>query len=167
MTASSLDQRLAAIRLVAFDVDGVFTDGRFLLDEDGREYKSFHTQDGYGIRKLIENGIHVAIITGRRSGAVTSRMRELDIEHVYQGARNKLPVFENLCRSLSVDPAHSVYVGDDEPDLAVMEAAGVSIAVANAVSSVLNAADLTTKHSGGDGAVREICDRILALRASS
>lgn len=167
MALGTLDKRLAAVRLLALDVDGVFTDGRFLLDEDGREYKTFHTQDGFGIRQLIENGIHVAVITGRRSGAVSSRMRELNVEHVFQGARDKLPVFQNLCRSLSVEPAHSAYVGDDVPDLAVMRAAGVGIAVANAVDEVLSAADWTTRRSGGDGAVREICDRILTLRAAT
>ena len=166
MNNSWIERRLGAVRLACFDVDGVFTDGRFLLDEDGREYKSFHTQDGYGIRRLLECGIQVAILTGRRSGALSSRMRDLEVKHVFQGVRDKLPVFEKLCESLSIDPLHCVYVGDDVPDLPVMDAAGVGIAVANAVPRVREAADLTTETAGGLGAVREVCERILSAQGS-
>ncbi len=153
---------IPSLKLIAFDVDGVFTDGRFLMDEDGRELKMFHTQDGYGIRALLEAGFHVAIITGRRSGAVCARMRELDVEHVIQGCRDKLRALEKLCESLSVSLAETAYVGDDIPDQAAIEAAGFGIAVANAVEVVRSAADFVTRSRGGDGAVREISDLILA-----
>ncbi len=166
MNDNEIDTGLAQLQLVGFDVDGVLTDGRFTLDEDGQEFKTFHTQDGYGLRALIKAGVSVAIITGRRSGAVSARMRELDIEHVIQGARDKRRYFTDLCEQLGIDAAHTAFVGDDIPDIECMQAAGLGIAVANAVSAVQSAADWITQRHGGDGAVREICDRIIAARAA-
>ncbi len=156
--------KAAALQLVAFDVDGVFTDGRFLLDEDGQEFKVFDTQDGYGIRRLAESGCKIAIITGRRSGAVSARMRELDVPDVIQGCRNKLSALEKLCAQYAIELNEVAYVGDDLPDLEAIKAAGLGIAVANAVDALLESADFTTTRSGGRGAVREICDFIVACK---
>ena len=152
------------IALVVFDVDGVFTDGRFYLSDDGVESKSFHTQDGFGIRKLLSNGVQVAVISGRSSGAVAARMAELGVEHVFQGCSDKVAIFDELLDKLGINSALAVYVGDDEPDLPLLRAAGYSIAVANAVRSVRDACDAVTSAPGGGGAVREVCDRILAAR---
>lgn len=152
------------VALVAFDVDGVFTDGRFYLSDDGVEAKAFHTQDGFGIRQLLSNGVHVAVISGRSSGAVAIRMTELGVKHVYQGCSDKVAVFNELVDELGIDPSRTVYVGDDEPDLPLLDAAGYSIAVANAVRSVREVCDAVTSARGGDGAVREVCERILAAR---
>ena len=113
------DSRLANLKLVAFDVDGVFTDGRFYLSDDGVESKAFHTQDGYGIRRLIESGIAVAVISGRRSGAVDRRMQELGVSHVVQGCRDKVAALDEIADSLGIAVEESAYVGDDIPDLAV------------------------------------------------
>lgn len=159
-----LRDRLARLRLVVFDVDGVFTDGRFLLDEDGREYKTFHTQDGYGVRRLLEAGVQVAIISGRRSGAVDRRMTELGVTRVVQGCRHKVPELRALADDLGVDLAEAAYVGDDLPDLEAMQACGLAIAVANAVESIVTEADYVTVRRGGDGAVREVADLVLAAR---
>ncbi|MEM8984425.1 MAG: HAD-IIIA family hydrolase [Pseudomonadota bacterium] len=148
----------AAIRLVVFDVDGVFTDGRITYDEDGRESKVFHTQDGFGIRRLQNSGCAIAVITGRRSGAVTARMQELGVHHVFQGCRDKLPVLETLLDTLGIAPTDAAFVGDDIPDLPPMQHVGMAIAVANAVPEVLAAADRVTTKTGGHGAVREVCD---------
>lgn len=160
----ALGDRLARLRLVVFDVDGVFTDGRFLMDEDGREYKTFHTQDGYGVRRLVEAGFEVAIISGRRSGAVDRRMAELGVARVMQGCREKVPALRSVAGDLGIDLADAAYVGDDIPDLEAMRACGLAIAVANAVARVRDAADYVTVRAGGDGAVREVADLILEAR---
>jgi len=160
----TLDERLAAVRLVAFDVDGVFTDGRFYLADDGTESKAFHTQDGYGVRRLLEAGLEVAVISGRHSRAVEKRMAELGVQHVHLGCRNKLAVFDDLLARLSLAPEQAAFAGDDAPDLPLLERAGVAIAVANAHADVIASCDLRTEKPGGFGAVREVCDRLLAAR---
>ncbi|MEM9403163.1 MAG: HAD-IIIA family hydrolase [Pseudomonadota bacterium] len=151
-------------KLVGFDVDGVFTDGRFYLSDDGVETKAFSTQDGYGIRQLIKAGIHVAIISGRPSRAVERRMQELGVDHVHLGCSDKMAVFDELTGRLNVTPEQSVYVGDDIPDLPLLTKVGFSIAVANAVRAVREYCDYTTELPGGNGAVREVCELVLASR---
>ena len=120
----------AGIRLVAFDVDGVFTDGRFYLSDDGIETKAFHTQDGFGIRQLLNAGIAVAVISGRQSGAVERRMAELGVAHVIQGCRDKVAALDDLLAELHLAANQCAYVGDDIPDLPLLKAVGFSIAVA-------------------------------------
>ncbi len=153
-----LRQRLAEIRLAAFDVDGVFTDGRFYLSDDGVESKAFSTQDGYGVRRLLQCGIDVAVISGRKSAAVERRMSELGVKHVFLGCSNKAEVYDTLLRDLGLTPGQTAYTGDDFPDLPLLQKAGVSFAVANAHADIRRICDMTTRASGGHGAVREICD---------
>ncbi|HSG58491.1 MAG TPA: HAD-IIIA family hydrolase [Woeseiaceae bacterium] len=155
---------IAGLRLVAFDVDGVFTDGRFYLSDEGVETKAFATQDGFGIRRLLAAGIDVAVISGRSSGAVDRRMTELGVEHVMQGCRDKVGAFKDLIANLGIPAEACAFVGDDIPDLPLLSAVGYSIAVANAVSEVREACDHTTRARGGFGAVREVCDIVLAAR---
>jgi 3-deoxy-D-manno-octulosonate 8-phosphate phosphatase (KDO 8-P phosphatase) len=155
------------VRLVAFDVDGVFTDGRFYLSDDGCESKAFSTQDGFGIRKLLLAGIEVAVISGRNSKAVERRMAELDVVHVIQGCKNKVAAFDELTTRLEIPLPETVFVGDDVPDLPLLRHAGFSFAVANAVAEVKNHCDVTTVAAGGFGAVREVCDLILGAREDS
>ena len=150
--------KIKAIRLVAFDVDGVFTDGRFYLSDDGVESKAFHTQDGFGIRRLIDSGISVAVISGRQSNAVVQRMKELGVQHVILGCNDKVGAFDQVLEELGLDRGQSAYAGDDVPDLPLLRHAGLSFAVANAVAEVRDACDYTTSARGGSGAVREICD---------
>lgn len=164
MTTQKLTDLLAGIRLIGFDVDGVFTDGRFYLSNDGVESKAFHTQDGYGIRRILEAGIQVAIISGRRSEAVNRRMDELGVEHVFLGCKDKLGTFENLLSDLSLSASQGAYAGDDLPDIALLRKTGVSFAVANAHRDVQKICHYTTTKTGGFGAVREICDLILDAR---
>ncbi|MEO1319342.1 MAG: HAD hydrolase family protein, partial [Pseudomonadota bacterium] len=164
MASPELVTAAADIGLVVFDVDGVMTDGKFTLDEAGNESKTFNTQDGYGIRRLIESGIRVAVITGRSSGAVTARTAELGIEHVFQGCRDKHAAITGLLSTLGTEQKQAAAVGDDMPDLPMFEATGVAFAPANAVAAVASRADLITRRPGGDGAVREIADFILAAR---
>ena len=153
-------QILAAIRLVVFDVDGVFTDGRFYLANDGTESKAFHTQDGYGVRRLLGCGIEVAVISGRSSKAVDRRMQELGVRQVYQGCKDKVQQFEQLLEQLDLRAENAAYVGDDIPDLQLLGMVALPIAVANAVDEVRQASAWVTRASGGAGAVREVCDLI-------
>ena len=161
--SSGLD-RLAQLRLVAFDVDGVFTDGRFYLADDGTETKAFHTQDGYGIRQLLLSGVTVAVISGRHSPAVEKRMDELGVEHVVLGCKDKVAALSELANKLNVELADCAYVGDDFPDLALLEAVGLSISVANGVAAVQERCDYITRKPGGFGAVREVCDLVVAAK---
>ena len=152
------------VRLAAFDVDGVFTDGRFYLSDAGVETKAFSTQDGFGIKKLLAAHVQVAVISSRRSGAVETRMRELGVPHVVQGVADKAAAFNNILESLQLKAEQCVYVGDDVPDLPVLKLAGFAIAVSNAVDEVKASCDYTTRAAGGSGAVREICELLLAAR---
>ncbi len=155
---------LSDIRLVAFDVDGVFTDGRFCLSEEGVESKIFHTQDGYGVRQLLNAGILVAVISGRSSGAVTRRMAELGVAYVVQGCGDKVAALEEVIASLEISAAECAYVGDDMPDLPLLNHVGYSIAVANAVPAVHEQCDYSTSAGGGFGAVREVCELVLSVQ---
>lgn len=161
MNASDLDERMRRVALVGFDVDGVFTDGRFYLSDEGVESKTFNTQDGYGIRRLIDSGIIVAVISGRRSRAVEQRMTELGVEHIHLGCKDKIGVFRELLEQSGVSADRAAFVGDDIPDLDVLAAAGTAIAVANAVAEIREYCHWTTAARGGHGAVREVCNRIL------
>lgn len=156
--------RLGKLRLVAFDVDGVFTDGRFYLADDGTETKAFHTQDGYGVRRLIDSGVEVAVISGRTSGAVERRMAELGVPHVVLGCKDKVAALDRLAAELDISVADCAYVGDDIPDLALLEHVGFSVAVANAVATLHETCDYVTRKPGGFGAVREVCELIVAAR---
>jgi 3-deoxy-D-manno-octulosonate 8-phosphate phosphatase (KDO 8-P phosphatase) len=149
------------LKLVGFDVDGVFTDGRFYLSDDGIESKAFCTQDGFGIRQLLEAGIEVAVISGRKSVAVERRMAELGVKYVEQGCRDKVAAFDAIVAELGIDLSETAFVGDDIPDLGLMKRAGFSVAVANAVPAVRESADAVTASSGGAGAVREVCEQVM------
>ena len=167
MTTESPVNTLAALRLVAFDIDGVFTDGRFHLSDDGVESKSFCTQDGFGIRQLIKAGIEVAVISGRKSGAVERRMDELGVSHVILGCADKTAALDTLIAELGIGIEETAFVGDDIPDLPLLSKVAYSIAVANAVSAVREYCDYTTKANGGNGAVREVCELVLAAHRGS
>ena len=162
MTIESPANLLAKVRLVAFDIDGVFTDGRFHLSDDGVESKSFCTQDGFGVRQLIKAGIEVAVISGRKSSAVERRMDELGVSHVILGCGDKTAALDTLIDELGIGVEETAFVGDDIPDLPLLSKVAFSFAVANAVSAVREYCDYTTKAGGGNGAVREVCEMVLA-----
>lgn len=152
------------LALAAFDVDGVMTDGRLYLGPDGAEYKAFHVRDGLGLKRLQNAGIQVAVITGRTSAVVSARMKELGIEHVYQGVADKLACMSALLETLGLEARHASYMGDDLPDLPVMQAVGLPVAVADACAEVRASARVITQAFGGCGAVREFSDLLIALR---
>lgn len=154
-------ERAARVRLVVFDVDGVLTDGRLLIGDNGIEYKAFHSRDGHGMKMLARTGVDLAIITGRRSQLVAERMASLGITHVHQGHASKLPVFERLLADLELDPGQAAYVGDDVVDLGIMSRVGLAVAVANAHPLVLEHAHWHTASDGGRGAAREVCDLVM------
>lgn len=156
--------RAARIRLVVFDVDGVFTDGRLYYGPGGEELKVFHVHDGQGVKRLLRQGVAVAVISGRDSAAVSRRMQDLGIAHVFQGDEDKLPIFERLLKKLGIKPEEAACVGDDLPDLPLLKAAGLAVAVANALPAVRAQAHVVTQATGGLGAVREVCDLIMAAR---
>ena len=157
--------KLGHVRLVAFDVDGVFTDGRFYLSDEGIESKAFHTQDGYGIRRLLDAGVSVAVISGRNSGAVEKRMSELGVQHLVQGCSDKVAALDTIVAELNISVAECAYVGDDIPDLPLLEHVGFAIAVANAVPALHQQCDYSTSARGGQGAVREVCELILGAQS--
>jgi 3-deoxy-D-manno-octulosonate 8-phosphate phosphatase (KDO 8-P phosphatase) len=154
-------QRAALVQLAVFDVDGVLTDGRLILGDDGQEYKAFHSRDGHGLRMLQDSGITVAIITGRTSQVVAKRTRELGIEHVYQGRRDKLPALEELLDRLQLRNEAVAYVGDDVVDLPVMRRVGLAVAVGDAHAYVKRHVHWVTAAHGGRGAAREVCELLM------
>lgn len=160
----SLSDRARAIRLLVLDVDGVMTDGQLYFQADGQESKAFATQDGQGLKLLRQAGVEVALITGRESPMVARRAAALGIEHIFQGRDDKLDVLQTLIQRLSMTLVEVAYCGDDLPDLAPIDRAGLGISVANAPSYIREHADWITERSGGHGAVREICDGLLDMQ---
>ncbi len=166
MLHTEIIKKAAKIKLLVLDVDGVLTDGKIWLTNDNEEYKSFHTQDGLGLKRLQKSEVTIAIISGRSSKVVAMRMQELGIEHVHQGVRDKLPLFQQLLKKLNLTNEQTAYVGDDLPDLPIMQQVGLSIAVANATDAIKQHASWITHKNGGEGAVREACELILAAKSN-
>jgi 3-deoxy-D-manno-octulosonate 8-phosphate phosphatase (KDO 8-P phosphatase) len=152
---------LSKIKLLLLDVDGVLTDGRITYDNNGVETKSFDVKYGHGLKLLQRAGIAVGIITGRSSEVVALRARELGIEIVHQGARDKLVPYAEVVESLGLTDDQVAYVGDDVVDLPILLRVGFSATVADAVDDVKPLVDYVSRRPGGCGAVREICDFIL------
>jgi 3-deoxy-D-manno-octulosonate 8-phosphate phosphatase (KDO 8-P phosphatase) len=154
----------ARIRLLVLDVDGVLTDGRIHYDPDGREAKVFDVKDGYGIKQITSAGITVAVISGRKSRPVKVRMAELGIQHVRLGQDDKLAALTEITRHLDIPLSEVACMGDDLPDLPMMEAAALGIAVADAHPAIVEKSDWCTRLGGGRGAVREVCDFLVAAQ---
>ena len=159
-----LVDRAARIRMLVLDVDGVLTDGRLYFDNQGNEMKAFCTRDGLGMRALQSQGVILALITGRQSDIVTHRAAQLGVEHVYQGRNDKLNAFNELLSDTGMDEEQICYAGDDWIDIPVLDRVGLAVTVADADPVVKNRVHWVTSRDGGNGAVREICDLILAAR---
>ncbi len=159
-------KRAAEVKLVAFDVDGVLTDGGLYIGDNGVEYKAFYSRDGHGMRMLLDSGVQIGVITGRRSQLVADRMVSLGVEHVYQGCREKGPGFESLLRDTGLKRGQVAFVGDDVMDLPAMSRAGLAIAVADAHPLVIERAHWKTQSPGGRGAVREVCELVMQAKGS-
>lgn len=158
---TDLLERARKIKLIAFDVDGVMTDGTLFLADDGQEYKGFNSLDGHGLKMLKGTGVQLAIITGRSSRVVEHRARNLGIDIIHQGAHDKLVVYEALCRELNIACDATAYMGDDVVDLPVMRRAGLAITVPAAPDLVKAHSHYTTVREAGRGAVREACEFLM------
>jgi 3-deoxy-D-manno-octulosonate 8-phosphate phosphatase (KDO 8-P phosphatase) len=156
-----ISTRAAAIKLLICDIDGVFSDGRIYLGNQGEELKAFNTKDGFGIKALVNAGVEVAVITGRHSQIVQQRMTSLKVKHIYQGQEDKIVAYEELKQSLRLSDQQIAYIGDDCPDLPVMKHVGFAVAVNDAHPLVLRQAHYRTLLPGGFGAVRELTDLIM------
>jgi 3-deoxy-D-manno-octulosonate 8-phosphate phosphatase (KDO 8-P phosphatase) len=157
-------RRAANIRCLFLDIDGVMTDCKLYLTPDGEELKAVNVKDGLGIKMLIEAGVQVAVISGRPSLAMQKRLSSLGIEHVYLNAPDKLPAYEAVRKTLELSDAQCAHMGDDVLDLPLFERVGLALAVADAHSSAKLAADWVSVHRGGDGAIREAVDLIMAAQ---
>lgn len=158
--------KAAKIKLLVFDVDGVLTDGRLIVGDDGEEYKAFYSKDGLGMKMLQQTGIKIAVITARTSNVVLHRMQSLGIKHIYQGQLEKLPAFEKILTELGLSAAQAAYVGDDVIDLPVMLHAGLAVTVADAHPLVKQHAHWQTPQKGGRGAARDVCELIMQAQGT-
>ena len=157
--------RWAQVRLFAMDVDGVLTDGTLFVCSNGTETKRFSITDGLGLTFLRDRGLPLAWISGRQSGATTIRATELKIPHLIQGRRDKLAALTELAGRLGFALGQCAYMGDDIIDAPALRAAGLGISVPGGAPAALAAADYVTRRAGGHGAVREVCDLLLAAGA--
>ena len=156
-----LSEKASKIKMLLLDVDGVMTDGSIIMNNRGDETKAFNVKDGLGLKMLMSSGVEVVILTGRRSQVLALRSEELGIEEVYQDVKDKNTLCKKLIKVKNLKKEQVCSLGDDLPDLAMFMGSGLSIAVADAVKEVREAADFITKSKGGFGAVREACELIL------
>lgn len=161
LSAADITARAARIKLLIFDVDGVLTDGSLYLDDTGRELKAFYSLDGHGIKMLKKSGVDIAIITGRSSNLMRARAKNLNIDHLYQGAEDKLEAFTELSAKLGMNTEQIAVMGDDVVDLPMMRRSGLSICVPAAPDCVRQYSHYVTQLPGGRGAAREVCELIM------
>ena len=161
-----MKEKAASIKLLILDVDGVLTDGRITMNERGEEVKSFDVKDGLGLKMLMSTGVEVVIITGRKSMVVEHRAKELGIDEVWQGFKDKGALSRKIIGEKGLEKNEVCCIGDDLPDLAMFMEAGLRIAVADGVEEVREEADFVTNKKGGYGAVREACEWILKSKGA-
>jgi len=161
MIKKNIKEKLKGIKLLILDVDGVMTDGRIIMDNEGRETKNFNVRDGHGIKILQRYGIKVAILTGRQSKVVEYRAKDLEIDEIYQKVFNKKEIFQTILKKHKLSADAAAFMGDDIVDIPVLKSVGFSAAVADAIDVVKKSVDYVTKNRGGNGAVREVCEMIL------
>ncbi len=158
---TSIERRASHIKLLLMDCDGVLTDGRLWLLENGDEHKSFNAQDGLGLHLFHRAGLKSGIISGRSSEAVTRRARELGVEFVRQADPHKIKAFEEVLRLAAVQEDEVAFMGDDLVDIPLMRRSELAVAVADAAAETRSAAHYVTRAEGGRGAVREVIEIIL------
>ncbi len=162
-----LRSRALKIKLVAFDVDGVMTDGSMIYDENGIQYKTFNAKDGQGIAMLVKMGIKTAIITAKESKAVQHRFEDLGMTKLYMGQKNKLEAMKELVREYNLDYSEIAYMGDDLPDISVLKEVGLACCPNDAVSEVKEICHFVSAKRGGRGAVRELTDLIYKTQSKN
>lgn len=156
-----LKELASKIKILVFDVDGVLTDGSLTFSEDGKEYKTFNAKDGQGIVCVEKAGLKTAIITARKNGTVECRAKNLAITELHQGVKFKLPVLEDILKKYNLTFENVAYMGDDLPDICILEKVGLSCCPNDAVEEVKTICNFISKYNGGRGAVRELCDFVL------
>jgi len=169
MTAAdglTLEARACRVRMIVFDIDGVLTDGSLFYGDDGQEYKAFNSRDGHGIKMLRASGVEAGIITGRTSQVVLHRARNLGINHIFQGAHDKLVAFDALLQAQGLRPEQIAYMGDDIVDLPILRRCGLAITVPEAPSEVAVRCHLQTRAGAGRGAAREVCEFIMRAQGT-
>lgn len=158
---SNVFESLKHIKLLACDVDGVFSDGRIYMGNAGEELKTFHTKDGYGVKSLLNEDIEVAIITGRNSQIVNDRFKALGVKHIIQGETGKRTALSGLQEHLGISNSQTCSIGDDMPDIGMFSLSAIAVAPSDAHPTVIKQCHYKTVTPGGYGCVREICDLIL------
>lgn len=156
-----IKEKAKNIKLMAFDVDGVFTDGSIIYDENGKETKVFNAKDGQGIVCVEKSGIITAIITARKNGTVEHRAKNLGITELHQGIKYKLPILEDIIKKYNFTFKNVSYMGDDLPDICILEKVGLACCPNDAVDEVKDICDFVSTKDGGRGAIRELCDFVL------
>ncbi|MEQ9500541.1 MAG: HAD hydrolase family protein [Deltaproteobacteria bacterium] len=164
--SAEVEERARRVKALFMDVDGVLTDGRVQYLADGSELKSFHVRDGLGIKLMRIADCRVAFISGRSSPAVQRRGEELGVDAMFLGIEDKSGAYDALLEQFGITEDEVAYVGDDLPDLDVLRRSGLSFAVADAAPEVRSAAHVVLRTSGGQGAVREACERILKAKGA-
>lgn len=162
-----LRNKAQKIKLVAFDVDGVMTDGSLIFDENGKEYKTYNAKDGQGIVMLTRSGIYTAIITARDNGTVKHRFETLGMTKLYMGQKNKINALREMVEEFNLDMSQVAYMGDDLPDICVLKEVGLACCPADAVKQVKNICHFISTKRGGRGAVRELTDLIYEVQKLS
>jgi 3-deoxy-D-manno-octulosonate 8-phosphate phosphatase (KDO 8-P phosphatase) len=155
-----------SIRLIAFDVDGIMTDGGLYLTDSGEEFKRFNSLDGQGLKMLKASGVELAIITGRTSRCVELRAHHLGISHLYQGVHDKLGSMQKMLAQLDLPLDVAAFMGDDVIDLPAMLRVGLAISVPSAPQIVRDRAHYITERDGGHGAVREVCELLMSAQGT-
>ena len=165
LSRSQLSERLKSVNLLSLDVDGVLTDGGLYYTDYGLAFRKFNVRDGLGIVLVRESGLEVAVISAGRPASTVTRAKDLGIEHVRVGVSDKLKELSEICDDLGIHLNDVIHIGDDLPDLGLMQAVGVPITVADGADAVKEIAAYVTDRAGGQGAVREICDLLLESKA--
>ncbi len=164
LSPGELARRLKNVKVLSFDVDGVLTDGGLYFADDGHQLRKFHAHDGVGMKRALAAGVELVIITASRTESIIRRGEALGVRHVLIRIEDKLSALTDLCRDLGVELAEAAHMGDDLNDLELLDAVGLSLAVADAVPEVRDSVHFVTERRGGEGAVREICDLLVAAR---
>lgn len=163
----NLPVALHAVRLLVLDVDGVLTDGRLMYGAEGEIGKSFNVKDGLGMRRLMDIGVELAAISARPSEGTAIRLAQLGVEHIFLGCKDKVAQLQTLQKALGIGHGQTAVMGDDLPDLGMMACGALSITPNDGVAELRDRADWITQQRGGHGAVREVCDAIVAAYGSA
>ena len=167
LSAADLEKRLAGVKLLSLDTDGVLTDGGIFFTDSGDELRKFNVKDGMGMKIAQAAGVRIAIITASSSPSIGHRATSLGVDHVFLAVEDKAQTLTKLCDKLKISPDQVVHVGDDVNDIPVLELVGIPMSVADAMPEARDAACYVTDRKGGDGAVREICDLVAAAKAEA